>query len=91
MAFDHRPLYIECAMKFGLWNGDTPPSQFLGPINITKLETTPITQEDDDLVSNIASEIGEVKNSVSEADGSGHAQHEFNSMPKTAGPGHRRR
>ena len=49
--FDHRPLYIECAM--GPLNGDTP-SQFLGPINITKPETTPITQEDDDLVSNIA-------------------------------------
>lgn len=82
MAFDHRPLYIECAMKFGLWNGDTPPSQFLGPINITKLETTPITQEDDDLVSNIAGEIGEVKDSVSKPTDPGTLSMEFNSMPK---------
>lgn len=82
MAFDHRPLYIECAMKFGLWNGDTPPSQFLGPINITKLETTPITQEDDDLVSNIAGEVGEVKDSVTKPTDPGTLSMEFNSMPK---------
>lgn len=82
MAFDHRPLYIECAMKFGLWNGDTPPSQFLGPINITKLETTPITQEDDDLTSNIAGSVGEVLDSVPKPTDAGTLSMEFNSMPK---------
>lgn len=82
MAFDHRPLYIECAMKFGLWTGDTPPSQFLGPINITKLETTPITQEDDDLVSNIAGSVGEVLDSVPKPTDAGTLSMEFNSMPK---------
>ena len=81
MAFDHRPLYLECAMKYGLWDGDTPPSQFIGPINITKLETTPITQEDDELVSNIAGSVGEPLDSVPKPTESGTLSMEFNSMP----------
>lgn len=82
MAFDHRPLYVQCAMKFGIWSGDTPPSQFHGPINITKLETTPIKQDDDDLVSNQAGSVGEVLDSVPKPTEAGTLSMEFNSMPK---------
>lgn len=82
MAFDHRPLYVQCAMKFGIWGGDTPPSQFHGPINITKLETTPIKQDDDDLVSNQAGSVGEVLDSVPKPTEAGTLSMEFNSMPK---------
>ncbi len=81
MAFDHRPLYIQCKMYFGLWAGDVAPSQFMGPINITKLETTPIKQEDDDLVSNIAGGVGEVLDSVPKPTEAGTLSMEFNSMP----------
>lgn len=81
MAFDHRPLYLLCEMKYGLWSGDTPPSAFYGPINITKLETTPIKQEDDELPSNMASTIGQTLDAVAKPSESGSVSMEFNSMP----------
>lgn len=81
MAFDHRPIYLLCDLKYGLWNGDTAPSQFYGPINITKLETTPIKQEDDDLLSNMASTIGQTLDSVQKPSDPGTLDMEFNSMP----------
>lgn len=82
MAFDHRPIYIQCALNYGLWTGDTPPSQFYGPINITKLETTPIKQESDDLVSNIAGTVGQTLDAVQKSTEAGAMSMEFNSMPK---------
>ena len=81
MAFDHRPLYIQCKMYFGLWAGDVAPTQFMGPVNITKLETTPIKQEDDDLVSNIAGSVGEVLDSVPKPTEPGTISMEFSSQP----------
>lgn len=81
MADHHRPLYIQYKPYYGLWTGDTPPTQFYGPINITKLETTPITQEDDDNISNIAGSIGEVLASVPKPTEAGTLSMEFNSMP----------
>lgn len=78
---DHRPLYLECALKYGLWSGDTPPSAFYGPINITKLETTPIKQDDDELPSNMAGTVGETLDSVPKPTESGTLSMEFNSMP----------
>lgn len=83
MAFDHRPLYLQCALTFGLWAGDTPPTQFYGPINITSLETTPIKQESDDLPSNIAGTVGEVLDSVQKPTEAGTIKMDFNSMPRT--------
>lgn len=82
MADHHRPLYIQYKPYYGLWSGDTPPTQFYGPINITKAETTPITQEDDDNISNIAGSIGEVLASVPKPTEAGALSMEFNSMPK---------
>lgn len=82
MAFDHRPIYLLCDLKYGLWSGDTAPAQFFGPINITKLETTPIKQEDDELISNMASTIGQSLEAVPKPSESGSVSMEFNSMPK---------
>lgn len=82
MAFDHRPIYLQCSMNYGLWNGDTAPTQYQGPINITKLETTPIKQENDRLISNIDGSFGEALASVSKPTDPGTLSMEFNSMPK---------
>ena len=82
MAFDPRPVYLECAMKVGIWaDTSTPPTQFIGPINITKLETTPIKQDDDDLISNIAGSVGETLATVKKPSEVGKLSMEFNSMP----------
>lgn len=81
MAFDHRPIYLQCELKYGLWSGDTPPTQFPGPVNITKLETTPIKQEDDELLSNMPSTFGQALDSVQKPTESGTMSLEFNSMP----------
>lgn len=82
MAFDHRPFWIQCALNYGLWSGDTPPTQYQGPINITKLETTPIKQENDRLISNIYGSFGEALASVPKPTESAALSMEFSSMPK---------
>lgn len=81
MAFDHRPLYLQYKPYVGLWNGNVAPTQFYGPINITKLETTPIKQEDDEMISNIAGNVGETLESVPKPAESGTMNMEFTSMP----------
>ena len=82
MAFDHRPFYVQCAMNYGLWSGDTAPTSYQGPINITKLETTPIKQENDRLISNIYGSYGEALASVPKPTESAAISMEFSSMPK---------
>lgn len=82
MAFDHRPFYVQCAMNYGLWSGDTAPTQYQGPINITKLETTPIKQENDRMISNIYGSFGEALASVPKPTDSATLSMEFSSMPK---------
>lgn len=82
MSFDHRPIYLQAAVKYGLWNGDTAPTQFYGPVNITKLETTPIKQENDRLISNIYGSSGESLASVPKPTEAAALSMEFSSMPK---------
>jgi len=82
MAFDHRPFWVQCAMNYGLWSGDTAPTQYQGPINITKLETTPIKQENDRLISNIYGSFGEALASVPKPSAPATLNMEFSSMPK---------
>lgn len=82
MAFDHRPIYMQLAMNAGVWAGDVPPAQLIGPINIQKLETTPATQEDDDLVSNIVGSVGEVLDTTKKVKDPAKFSMTFNSMPK---------
>ena len=60
-----RATYLQCAFKFGLWSGDTAPTQFYDVVNFTKLEITGVKQETDDLVSNMEGTFGETLASVS--------------------------
>ncbi len=82
MAFEHRPMYIQAALNYGLWSGDTAPTQFQGPINFTKLGLTAIKQENDRLISNIDGSFGEALASVPKPTDPGTVSMEFNSMPK---------
>jgi hypothetical protein len=83
MAFNHRPIYLQCAMNYGIWSDvNTPPTTFQGPINITKLELTSITQEYDDLISNMDGSFGEALASVATPTDPAAISMEFNSMPK---------
>ncbi len=82
MAFDHRPFYVQCALNYGLWSGDVAPTQYQGPINISKLETTPIKQENDRLISNIYGSVGEALASMPKPTESAALNMEFSSMPK---------
>lgn len=82
MAFDHRPLYIQCRLGVGFWNGTVPPSTIYGPINFTKAETTPIKQESDDITANFPPFVGEILDSVNKSTEAGTLSLEFNSMPR---------
>lgn len=59
-----RATYLNCAFKPGFWAGDTAPTQFYDPINLTKLEITSQVQESDRLVSNMEGSFGEPLASV---------------------------
>ncbi|MCP5197657.1 MAG: hypothetical protein H6974_12875 [Gammaproteobacteria bacterium] len=76
-----RDLYLQCAFKFGFWAGDTPPTQFYDPVNFTKLEITGVTQETDDLISNMEGSWGEVLSSVNKPTEPAQLTAEANYMP----------
>lgn len=78
---DLSPVYLQCAMYAGFYSGDTAPTQYIGPINFTKIELAPITQEPDDLLSNIDGSIGEIISSVNRPTEAGTASLEFKSQP----------
>lgn len=59
-----RAIYLRCEFKFGLWVGDTPPTHYYDPINLTKLEITSQAQEFEQLISNMESSYGQVLASV---------------------------
>jgi hypothetical protein len=81
MAYDHRPMYVQCRLNHGLYVGDVAPTTFLGPVNITKLELNSITQEQERLISNMEGSWGEALASVSKPTDPGTMVMEFNSMP----------
>jgi hypothetical protein len=53
-----RFFYLRAQFKFGLWNGATPPTDFFGPINFTKMEITPPKQKMTRLMSNMEATFG---------------------------------
>ena len=61
--FTPRAVYLRCSLRVGLWNGDTPPSQFSDPINFTKVEITTPVQEQEKLISNMIESYGEALDS----------------------------
>lgn len=53
------PVFLELKLKMGVWAGDAEPTTYFGPINITKLELTPVAQDKIRVVSNMHGSIGE--------------------------------
>lgn len=61
MSLDLTPqrfLFLDVAMKYGLWAGDVEPTEFYDPINFTKLEITPPPQEIKRIVSRMEGTAG---------------------------------
>ncbi len=82
MAYDHRPMYVQCRLNYGLYTGDVAPTTYLGPVNITKLELNSIKQEQERLISNMEGSWGEALASVAKPTDPGTMVMEFNSMPQ---------
>ena len=82
MAYDHRPMYVQCRLNYGLYTGDVAPTTYLGPVNITKLELNSIKQEQERLISNMEGSWGEALASVAKPTDPGTITMEFNSMPQ---------
>lgn len=82
MAYNHRPMYLQCRLNYGLYVGDVAPTNLLGPVNMTKLELSSIVQEQERLISNMEGSWGEALASVSKPTDPGTISMEFNSMPK---------
>lgn len=80
MAFERSQIYLQCALYCALRPSDATPTQLYGPINFTKLETTPPEQESDDLISNMAGSVGEVLATVQKATKPGQISLECNTM-----------
>ena len=78
---ERNQIYLQCALLLALRPTDDVPTQLYGPANFTKVETTPIEQESDDLISNMAGSVGEVLASVQKATKPGQISLECNTMP----------
>lgn len=61
------PVFLEVALKAGIWAGDVAPVEFFGPVNFTKLEITPAKQETIRILSNMLGSIGEALGSQNKA------------------------
>lgn len=81
VAVASKSLYLNCAIKFGFWSGDTAPTQFYDPVNWTKLELTSQVQEADDLLSNMEGSAGELLASVNKTTEAGSLSAEADYMP----------
>ncbi|MDS4020671.1 MAG: hypothetical protein RKR03_09235 [Candidatus Competibacter sp.] len=81
VAVASKSLYLNCAIKFGFWSGDTAPTQFYDPVNWTKLELTSQQQESDDLLSNMEGSAGEILASVNKTTEAGSLSAEADYMP----------
>lgn len=81
VAVASKSLYLNCAIKFGFWSGDTAPTQFYDPVNWTKLELTSQVQESDDLLSNMEGSAGELLASVNKTTEAGSLSAEADYMP----------
>lgn len=81
VAVASKSLYLNCAIKFGLWSGDTAPTQFYDAVNFTKLELNSQVQEADDLLSNMEGSAGEILASVNKTTEAGSLSAEADYMP----------
>lgn len=81
VAVASKALYLNCAIKFGFWSGDTPPTHFYDAVNWTKLELTSQKQETDDLMSNMEGSAGELLASINKTTEAGALAAEADYMP----------
>ncbi len=81
VAVASKALYLNCAIKFGFWSGDTAPTQFYDAVNWTKMELTSQVQEADDLLSNMEGSAGEALASVNKTTEPGSLSGEADYMP----------
>ena len=52
-------LYLECKLRYGMWNGVTPPTHLFGEINFNKFAMTAPKQEFERLKSNMEGSVGQ--------------------------------
>ena len=57
-ATSNRYFYLRAAFKFGIWSGNTEPTDFYGPVNFTKMEITAPKQKMTRLMSNMEGSFG---------------------------------
>lgn len=76
-----RATYLRCEFKFGVWNGDTAPTNFYDPINFSKLEIKSQVQEFEQLLSNMESTYGQILASVAKPTESANLSAECDYMP----------
>ncbi|MCO5763765.1 MAG: hypothetical protein NHG36_20065 [Chromatiaceae bacterium] len=81
LAVASKALYLNCAIKFGFWSGNTAPTQFYDAVNWTKLELTTQVQEADNLLSNMEGSAGEPLASVNKTTEAGSLSGEADYMP----------
>ena len=81
LAVASKALYLNCAIKFGFWSGDTAPTQFYDSVNWTKLELTTQQQEAENLLSNMEGSAGEPLASVNKTTEAGSLSAEADYMP----------
>ena len=81
IAVAPRAMFLQAALKPGLWSGDTAPTNFYDPVNWTKFALTGQTQESDKLISNIYGSIGETLASVMKSAEAAKLDAEANYMP----------
>lgn len=81
LAVASKALYLNCAIKFGFWSGDTAPTQFYDAVNWTKLELTTQQQEAENLLSNMEGSAGEPLASVNKTTEAGSLSAEADYMP----------
>lgn len=81
IAVASKALYLNCAIKFGFWSGDTAPTQFYDAVNWTKLELTTQQQEAENLLSNMEGSAGEPLASVNKTTEAGSLSAEADYMP----------
>ena len=81
LAVASRALYLRCEFKYGVWSGDTAPTQLYDPVNFTKLAIQSQTQKFEQLVSNMESSAGQVLASVAANDKTASLAAESDFMP----------
>ena len=81
IAVAPRAIYLRAAMKFGVWSGDTAPTQYYDPVNFTKLAITSQTQTPEKLISNMYGSFGEALASVMKADAAASIAADADYMP----------